>query len=97
MNLPTFETYCPNTTPGNALRFELGALSIWYSYRTPVAFAIDGVKRVRRNEQRDGRSWGPTTGKHLNAIDGGAKADRISGEEFEKLLSEALAWNPSTR
>ena len=43
---------------------KIGPLTIWYSYSTPVAFQIDGQPlRIARN------NWGPTTGKHLNAID----------------------------
>ena len=46
----------------------------------------DGKKTVRVN------SWSATTGKHLNAVDFGtkdAKAARVSGEEFERLLALA--------
>jgi|10_taG_2_1085330.scaffolds.fasta_scaffold442107_1 hypothetical protein len=86
MNLPTFETYCENTTAANALCFNFdGVLQVWFSYKTPVAFSVmDGPLRVRRNV------WGPTTGKHLNAIDGGAKSDRIGGDEFERTLAKVL-------
>jgi hypothetical protein len=84
-SLPTFETYCDNTTAGNALVFDLGnGFRVWYSYKTPVAFTTgNGRVIVRENE------WGPTTGKHLNAIDRGNKADRVSGAEFEELLGLA--------
>ena len=92
MNLPTFETYCDNTTAGNALRFDLGPITVWYSYKTPVAFALEGESpTVRRNE------WGPTTGKHLNAIDSGDKSSRIDGDTFEALLDAlpyVISWNP---
>lgn len=84
-SLPSFETYCPNTTGVNALVFELpsGAL-VYYSYRTPVAFKTHGHVVVREND------WGPTTGKHLNAIDGGsreARKKRVPREAFELMLS----------
>ncbi len=89
MNLPTFEPYCPNTTAANALRFDLGPIQVWYSYRTPVAFALEGdPPTVSQNE------WGPTTGKHLNAIDGGAPDDkrrRLPRALFENKLKQALA------
>lgn len=57
----------------------------YFSYRTCVAFRAGGRLIVRENV------WGPTTGKHLNWIDGGdrdAKLDRISGERFEAMLAE---------
>jgi hypothetical protein len=83
-SLPSFETYCDNTTAVNALLFDLGCgLLVWFSYRTPVAFALHGEKVVRRNE------WGPTTGKHLNAIEPD-KRRRVSSEAFEAALTEAL-------
>jgi len=68
------------------LAFENG-LSVWFSYETPVAFAVLGTRVVRQN------SWGPTTGKHLNQIDGGdaqAKAARVTGDMFNRILTGAL-------
>jgi hypothetical protein len=83
-SLPTFSTYCPNTTAANALVFDLGnGFRVWYSYKTPVAFSTgNGRILVRENE------WGPTTGKHLNAIDRG-EGGRVPGAEFEELLGLA--------
>ena len=88
IKLPTFECYCSKTTSANALRFDLGEVTVWYSYQTPVAIALapfDPI--VRRNE------WGPTTGKHLNAIDGGgvkAKALRVGTAFFEEIVQRYL-------
>jgi len=80
-NLPKWHTYCDNTTAINALCFTYGNTTIYYSYQTPVAFEVDGVLTVRVNE------WGNTTGKHINAIDGGNnKGARIMGAEFESRL-----------
>jgi hypothetical protein len=65
---------------------EIGPLTVWFSYTTPVAFQVDGERRVvRRN------NWGPTTGSHLNAIDRSSHGDRVSGEEFSRLLHEKIA------
>lgn len=84
MKLPSWETYCDNTTAANALVFYMDEATVWFSYKTPVAFKpLGGSLTVRRNE------WGPTTGKHLNAIDGGsreARKARVGGDEFEALL-----------
>ncbi len=91
MRLPTFESYCDRTTKGNALVFSFGPLDVYYSYRTPVAFrfpTVNGGRVVVREN-----SWGPTTGKHLNAIDDGdkeAKRARVTSEEFERMLSGVL-------
>jgi len=40
---------------------------------------------VRKND------WGATTGKHLNWIDGGAKADRLGADAFQGKLEMAIA------
>lgn len=85
MRLPVFETYCNNTTAVNALVFDMGAIRVWFSYRTPVAFQVDHESPVVRQNE-----WGPTTGKHLNAIDDGDKANRIDREAFQKALQNAL-------
>lgn len=87
--LPSFESYgnySSNNYGVNALVFTLpdGGL-IWFSYKTPVAFAKNGNRVVREN------LWGPTTGKHLNWIDGGDKAARVSSADFEATLKRAFA------
>ena len=82
-SLPTignYGTYNSGNYDAHSLVVSIGPLDIWYSYRTPVAFHIAGHYRVVRDNE-----WGPTAGKHLNWIDGGNKAARVSGEEFEKL------------
>lgn len=64
----------------------VGPITLHYSYSTVIAFSVNadnGDSAVRQN------AWGPTTGKHLNMIDGGtrdAKAARIPGDEFERRL-----------
>ncbi len=85
MELPSFDTYCDNTTAANAQVFDIGYLRVWYSYKTPVAFMVLGQPKVVREND-----WGPTTGKHLNAIDGGDKRSRVPSADFELLLAEAL-------
>lgn len=84
MNLPEWSVYCEHTEAVNALRFDLGSLTVWFSYKTPVAFLKRGALLVRKNE------WGSTTGKHLNAIDRGAKNSRVLGCHFERQLQAAL-------
>lgn len=85
MQLPRWQVYCKGTAEINALVFLLGNITVWYSYSTPVAFQVGfGETVVREND------WGPTTGKHLNAIDDGDKKSRIGGKEFEQRLSTAL-------
>ncbi len=87
ITLPTVKSYghyaCPNYG-AHCLRVSVGSLAVYFSYETPVAFEVAGRRVVRENV------WGPTTGKHLNAIDGGDKRSRVSGEEFEQALAAEL-------
>lgn len=64
----------------------IGTLSLYFSYQTVVAFEDDGIGlKVVENQ------WGPTTGKHLNTIDGGNKSSRLSSQEFDEELQKVLA------
>lgn len=69
----------------NAICLSIGDITLWFSYDTVIAFH-DGFfsRKVRQND------WSNTTGKHLNAIDGGDKKSRISGELFEQELEKLL-------
>ncbi|GAF80298.1 unnamed protein product, partial [marine sediment metagenome] len=72
-------------------RVNIGSYTIWFSYKTPIAFQTpEGGKVVRENE------WGPTTGKHLNYIDRGEKGSRVDGTTFEQQWQElAAAFAPA--
>lgn len=59
-----------------------------FSYETPIAYSSYEVTSspgwtwvVREND------WGPTTGKHLNELDGGNKSRRLPSDEFEAALA----------
>lgn len=66
---------------------KIGDVSLYFSYGTCVAFDIgdgSGLK-VTKNY------WGPTTGKHLDAIDGGGKEaekKRMKEDEFNELVEK---------
>ena len=74
------------------MKVTLGDLVLWYSYQTIVAFKCSHTNNwenrllVRQND------WHQTTGKHLNWIDGGKQVNkhRVTGEQFEEALREAL-------
>lgn len=73
----------------NNMTVSVGDLTIYFSYETPVGYFFPGEGTVVR--QND---WSTTTGKHINAIDGGdkeAKANRLSGIEFKKRLDDITA------
>lgn len=74
----------PTNRP-NLTEVHVGTLTIWFSYRTPIAFrdGFDAPPTVRQND------WNVTTGRHLNWIDNGDKSSRIDGETFTRLLGAA--------
>ena len=88
MGLPKisgYGRYSSDNYGAHTLRVSFDRLTLWYSYDTIVAFSGAGHDRtVRQND------WGPTTGKHLNWIDGGDKSSRIPGHEFEEQLEKVL-------
>ncbi len=63
-----------------------GHITLWFSYQTLVAFRI-GASPVYVIEN----SWGPTTGKHLNSIDSGAKANRLPASAFHAKYLELVS------
>lgn len=88
MQLPEWSCYY-GTSNANALRFDTHGMSIWFSYKTPVAFStIRGVKFVREYA-----GLPRTSAKHLNAIDSGdadAKKARIGKDLFIVMLRQAM-------
>ncbi len=91
MDFPSIDVYSTRGQNGTVLTFPLpsgSVLKIWYSYRTPVAFALNGAERIVRVND-----WNRTTGGHLADIDGGgatAKRLRLPGKVFEEALAGAL-------
>lgn len=82
MSLPrinSYGQYASSNYGAHCLVVELGNVTVWFSYQTPVAFQVNGGKRVVREND-----WGPTTGKHLRWIDGGNKSSRVSSAEFAR-------------
>lgn len=76
------------STP-NYATVEVGPIILHFSYKTVIGYqtAETGLV-VRENE------WGPTTGKHLNYLDGGskdAKSRRLNGKHFERELADIIA------
>ena len=78
----------------NTIRLDFTNLTLYYSYRTLVAFSIPSGTFVRKN------SWKSTTGKHLNwvnEITGGNKKDRLTSEEFEKAYQKHVVEKHSIK
>lgn len=67
---------------GNFTRLYLGEnITIWFSYQTPIAFAINGEGRFK-SESR----WSATTKRHLSEI----AATELPTAEFEKRLAKLM-------
>ena len=69
----------------NSILVEIGNLDLYFSYQTVVAFRSPETGLVVSEN-----NWGPTTGKHLNAIGVSPKL-RIDRGEFDKQLDAMLA------
>lgn len=61
-------------------------VTVWFSYKTPIAFQVGSNELVVLQNY-----WGPTTGKHLNAIDGGDRKARVDQATFDRLWAEQFA------
>lgn len=69
----------------NFTEVQVGDLTVWFSYRTPVAFHTPASGTVVREND-----WSNTTGRHLSHIDGGttaARKARLSGSDFLARLN----------
>lgn len=88
MQLPrvsSYGNYSSDNYGAHCLCVEVGPITVWYSYQTPVAFQVGSADRVVRSN-----SWGPNTGKHLNWIDNGDVESRVDGETFQRLWNEQV-------
>jgi len=85
ITVPTFASY--GNKSGKTFVFSAGGIDVYFSYRTPIAFRTPSTGLVVRVNE-----WGPTTGKHLSAIDGGDKSARVAGVDFERqMIEEGIA------
>lgn len=65
---------------------SVGNVDLYFSYETVVAFRAPKYNLVVVEN-----SWGPTTGKHLNWIDGGTDKDkRLPYGVFDMKLRDML-------
>lgn len=84
VSISSYGDYKSGNYGKNAMTVSVGTLELYFSYRTVIAISKPGVLIVSQNE------WGPTTGKHLNWIDGGDKKNRVPRVEFEAKLQKML-------
>lgn len=83
---PVISASCDFYSRGDhAIRVQLGPLTVWFSYQTPVAFQLaGGPLTVCRN------NWSNTTGRHIAAIDHGDKDNRLGLADFERAWAEQV-------
>ena len=90
MKLPkisSYGNYSSDNYGAHSLCVDLPSGDFYFSYKTLVAFSTPKMGLVCREND-----WGPTTGKHLNAIQPDKKK-RVSSEEFERIYSETFKDN----
>jgi len=72
----------------NCIAVEIGKLTVYFSFRTPIAFRKKAQpRRVCENV------WGEVTEKHMAFVEAGKSTDRIKKYDFEKKLKKALSEN----
>ena len=85
--LPDFGTYVKYSSDNygaHCLWFsDSKGRAFYFSYQTLVAFRAKGQTVCRENV------WGPTTGKHLNAIEPD-HSKRVNADEFDRLYDELV-------
>lgn len=72
----------------------IGLVNMAFSYKTLVGVRGEPTGytwKVHKNV------WGPTTGKHLNWLDDGRQADRLTAAEFEVVAEKATRFELAAR
>ncbi len=88
VQLPTIRSYGDYSSSNygaHTLEVNLPGLTLYFSYQTVIAY-----HDLQEGEVVSKNVWGKTTGKHLNFIDNGNKADRLPHDEFERRLAAVL-------
>lgn len=73
-----------NSYGPHSIKITIGPLTLYFIYQVVVAFRDGGDIKVIQNQ------WGPITGKHLDLIDGGNTANRLTLERFNEELKAVL-------
>lgn len=68
------------TGQANFTRVDLDGVTVYYSYKTPIAFHAEGETVIRQND------WNVTTGRHLNWVNDDHSI-RVTGTEFVQRLA----------
>lgn len=85
VKIRSYGNYSSSNYGAHSLRVDIGSLTLYFSYETVIAFYTPQTGEIVSEN-----CWKQTTGKHLNAIDGGNKKMRLPREQFEAKLNEVL-------
>lgn len=70
----------------HTLAVEVGGITVWFSYETPIAFKVPGQPVIVSENL-----WGPTTAKHIRWVMAEARQHtQVSRTTFELLWSAVL-------
>lgn len=86
IRIRNYMDYSSTNYGAHSLEVTIGSLTLWFSYDTIIGFEDRGPNY---SEGYSENVWGPTTGKHLNAICSVKKA-RLARGEFTKQLEKCL-------
>ena len=98
VRIRNYMDYSSNNYGAHSLEVTIGGLTLWFSYETIIGFEYiwrgrktksDPLEPAERISAVTENIWGPTTGKHLNAICVN-KENRLSRDEFTKQLEKCL-------
>jgi hypothetical protein len=87
ISIGNYGNYRPDNNRTKCMKIHIGSLTLWFSYRTIVAFKDENVCNVIIVSEN---AWTRATGKHLNWIDGGDKKSRLPRKTFEELMYKCL-------
>ena len=87
--ISSYGQYKSDNYGAHCLVMSMAGFNVYFSYQTPVAFSTPKHNLVVREN-----IWGPTTGKHLNWIDGGNKHNRVTTEKFNLLWEQYVIPSP---
>ena len=83
-SIGSYGNYASSNYGVNTQYVDLGPVTLYYYYKTIIAFTYKGVLTVCKN------CWGNTTGKHLNWLDDKDHSNRLARVEFTDKLEKVL-------
>jgi len=88
IGIESYGNYRHKNYGAHTIKVDIDGLTVWFSYKTPIAFWLPPEKVIMRVND-----WNRTTGGHLQAVKHSRYGDVlvVSGNVFERRLEAALA------